>query len=58
MRGAERASCVWGINSVNRERERLPVVLSREEVKQVFAQMSGTQRLMGRLAYGGGACWS
>lgn len=44
----------WSGTRRARERERLPVVLSREEVKQVFAQMSGTQRLMGRLAYGGG----
>ncbi len=31
-----------------------PMVLSREEVRRLFAQMSGTPRLMAELAYGAG----
>lgn len=34
--------------------ERLPVVFSAEEVKALFAQMSGTPRLMAEVIYGGG----
>jgi integron integrase len=33
---------------------RLPVVLSREEVLEVFGQLEGTHRLMGQLLYGTG----
>jgi integrase len=33
---------------------RLPVVLSREEVARLLAQLEGTPRLMGRLLYGTG----
>lgn len=32
----------------------VPMVLSREEVRRLFAQMSGTPRLMAELAYGSG----
>ena len=34
--------------------ERLPVVLSVEEVRQVLAALEGTQRLIGQLLYGAG----
>ena len=34
--------------------QRLPVVLTREEVRQVFAQMSGLHQLMAKLLYGTG----
>lgn len=34
--------------------ERLPVVLSREEVRAVLGKLSGTQQLIGRLLYGTG----
>lgn len=37
-----------------RKPRRLPVVLSREEIGSVFAQLSGTHLLMCRLIYGGG----
>jgi integron integrase len=33
---------------------RLPVVLSRDEVKQIFGQLQGTPRLMASLLYGAG----
>jgi site-specific recombinase XerD len=35
-------------------RERVPVVLSREECDRLFAQLNGTTRLMVELAYGAG----
>lgn len=35
-------------------RERVPVVLTRDECGRIFAQMSGTHRLMAELAYGSG----
>ncbi len=35
-------------------RERVPVVLTSEECRRVFAQMNGTHRLMAELAYGSG----
>lgn len=35
-------------------RHRVPVVLSRDEVKRVLNQMSGTSRLMAELMYGAG----
>jgi integron integrase len=35
-------------------RERMPVVLSREECQKVFSQLSGTTRLMAELMYGTG----
>ena len=34
--------------------QRLPVVLTRDEVKKVIDRMSGTPRLMALLLYGGG----
>jgi integron integrase len=34
--------------------QRLPVVLTRDEVRAVLAQLSGTYRLMAQLLYGGG----
>jgi len=34
--------------------KRLPVVFTREEVKQVLSQLSGTHSLIGRLLYGSG----
>lgn len=34
--------------------QRLPVVLTREEVRQIFAQMSGLHLLMAQLLYGTG----
>lgn len=37
-----------------KKRQRLPVVLSQDEVKAVLYNMQGTHRLMGRLMYGGG----
>jgi len=37
-----------------RPRQKLPVVLSKEEVKSVLAQMSQPQRLMAQVIYGGG----
>ena len=37
-----------------RERRRLPVVLSPEEVRQLITAMQGTPALMARIAYGGG----
>ncbi len=44
-----------GIGAVRtRRRPSLPVVLTREEVKRVFAQMSGLHLLMARLLYGSG----
>lgn len=33
---------------------RVPVILSRDEVKRLFAQLEGTRRMMARLAYGSG----
>ena len=42
-------------NTVRAKRgEHLPTVLSVEEVRRLFAQMSGTPRLMAELIYGGG----
>lgn len=35
-------------------RERVPVVLTREECHRVFSQLTGTHRLMAELAYGSG----
>lgn len=35
-------------------RERVPVVMTREECRKTFEQMSGTHRLMAQLAYGAG----
>jgi integron integrase len=35
-------------------RERMPVVLSREECQRLFCQLNGTTRLMAELAYGAG----
>ncbi len=35
-------------------RERVPVVLTREECQRIFDQMEGTHRLMAELAYGAG----
>jgi integron integrase len=35
-------------------RQRLPVVLTREEMQRVFGQMEGTTRLMGQVMYGSG----
>ena len=35
-------------------RERMPVVLSREECERLFSQLNGTTRLMAELAYGAG----
>jgi integron integrase len=35
-------------------KERMPVVLSRDECRRLFEQMEGTSRLMAELAYGGG----
>jgi integron integrase len=35
-------------------RERMPVVLSREECQRLFSQLKGTTRLMAELAYGAG----
>src|SRR4051812_15750632 len=35
---------------------RLPVVLSREEVRRLLSHMSGTSRLMAGLLFGGGVC--
>jgi integron integrase len=35
-------------------RERMPVVLSREECQRLFKQLTGTTRLMAELAYGAG----
>ena len=53
--------CVLGLevgvleNTVRAKRgEHLPTVLSVEEVRRLFAQMSGTPRLMAELIYGGG----
>ncbi len=37
-----------------RPRERMPVVLSREECQRLFAQLNGTSGLMAQLAYGAG----
>lgn len=37
-----------------KERKRLPVVLSREEVRAIFERLEGTQQLMARIKYGGG----
>ena len=37
-----------------KRRKRLPVVLTKEEVKQILADMSGTPRLMAMLLYSGG----
>lgn len=33
---------------------RVPVILSREEIKRLFGQLEGTRRMMARLAYGSG----
>lgn len=35
-------------------KERMPVVLSRDECRRLFEQLSGTSRLMAELAYGSG----
>lgn len=37
-----------------RKKRRLPVVLTRDEVYQLFAQLSGTKLLMAKIIYGGG----
>ena len=37
-----------------RERRRVPTVLSREECGRLFAELTGTTRLMAELMYGGG----
>ncbi len=37
-----------------RERRRVPMVLAREECARLFAEMSGTSRLMAELMYGAG----
>ena len=37
-----------------RNSDRIPVVLSTEEVTELLAQLEGTERLMGDLMYGGG----
>ena len=37
-----------------KEKHRLPVVLSRDEVRHLFQQMSGKNRLMAELLYGAG----
>lgn len=37
-----------------RPRQRMPVVLSREECRRLFAELDGTMRLMAELAYGAG----
>ena len=37
-----------------RERRRVPTVLSRDECARLFAQLTGTTRLMAELMYGGG----
>ena len=37
-----------------RERRRVPTVLSREECARLFAELTGTTRLMAELMYGGG----
>ena len=42
-----------GVIRANRPR-RLPVVLTREEVRRVLAELDGTYRLMGQLMYGSG----
>jgi integron integrase len=44
---------VEGVVRANRPK-RLPVVLTREEVKRVIDQLDGTYRLIGRLLYGSG----
>lgn len=43
------------INAVRaKEKRRLPVVLSKDEVRAVLSHMKGTYNLIGRLIYGGG----
>jgi len=37
-----------------RNTDRVPVVLSQEEVKRMLEQLEGTERLMGEVMYGGG----
>lgn len=37
-----------------KKQKRLPVVLSRDEIRRVFAQLHGTERLIARLLYGTG----
>jgi site-specific recombinase XerD len=37
-----------------RNSDRVPVVLSQEEVKRLLEQLEGTERLMGEVMYGGG----
>ncbi len=44
---------IGGFEQAQRSR-RVPVVLSREEMQALLAQMSGTQGLIGRLLYGTG----
>jgi integron integrase len=44
---------IAGVIRANRPR-RLPVVLTREEVRRVLAELDGTYRLMGQLMYGSG----
>jgi integron integrase len=44
---------VDGFEQANRSR-RIPVVLSRDEVQRLLAQLGGTQGLIGRLLYGSG----
>jgi site-specific recombinase XerD len=43
-----------GLKRVQRRRHRVPVVLSREEVKAILEQMTGVVRLMAELIYGSG----
>jgi len=37
-----------------KKRKRLPIVLSKQEILQLFDHLKGTQLLMGRVIYGGG----
>ena len=54
------SSATWPVNGTSRLRPktrpsaRLPVVLTKEEVRAVLKQMSGELRLMAELLYGSG----
>ena len=52
------SSGIWDLGEVVRARKpkRLPVVLTRDEVKAIFVHLEGDKQLMAGLMYGAGLC--